>query len=692
MTIIPKHITISEVLELIGYTAGDRITIGSSTSPDDYRERVIDVADVQAEIGRLAGRNTWFSLNPPSRPVGSLSRGTSAEFTALNGLYADLDVKPGGCRDYEVAQRIIDDLSEILCTRPVVITSTGHGLQPIWALEDCDDIEVGIPLLRRFGRMVSIVAESRKAKVDSVFDVARMLRCAGTVNVKAEPVTIATAVAGGGAPLTVEQVDDRLLEMGIYQLTDDADTGVESEPVLPSGDWVYAASPCGLAVTLANEWPNDIIDGGRHPVMYSRMHRVNALWRNGCLDEHTHRKLIEVVEQAHTAACARPGDPRPVGRYEFRDGWKKSRERVERKTDQQIQTELVGNGKPHIHLDQMAGQGMGDDFFNLGEDGEPREAPAPWLTVDGAAFILDQPKNVPAIWGTGGDVLWPEGEGLMILGGQGLGKTTLAGQLVRGLLGLDSEVLGYPVNGSGETVLYLAMDRPRQIARSLARQFTEAEREMLKTRLLIRPGPPHADLAKDPHLLAKMVTELGASFVFVDSLKDAAVGLSDDEVGASYNRARQHVLHAGRQICDLHHVVKRGDGSIADAYGSTWLTSGCGSVITLTGDPGDPVVGFRHAKPSVNEVGPYRLAHNPIAGRLSIVAKADLLTLASSSPDGVTKQEAARAMNDTDDPTAGEVLQAARDLNKLVSKNVLMRIDGTKGGRGGGTPTRWYPA
>jgi hypothetical protein len=47
--------------------------------------------------------------------------------------------------------------------------------------------------------------------------------------------------------------------------------------------------------------------------------------------------------------------------------------------------------------------------------------------VDGARFILDQPSTIPAVWGEGAQVLWAEGEALMIAGGQGLGKTTLAG-------------------------------------------------------------------------------------------------------------------------------------------------------------------------------------------------------------------------------------------------------------------------
>jgi hypothetical protein len=87
-----------------------------------------------------------------------------------------------------------------------------------------------------------------------------------------------------------------------------------------------------------------------------------------------------------------------------------------------------------------------------------------------------------------------------------------------------------------------------------------------------------------------------------------------DEVGAGYNRARQALVADGRQVCDLRHIVKRGPNgqapsTVADIYGSTWLTSGAGSVV-LTGEPGDPIINFRHVEQPANEVGPWRLPHH----------------------------------------------------------------------------------
>jgi hypothetical protein len=329
---------------------------------------------------------------------------------------------------------------------------------------------------------------------------------------------------------------------------------------------------------------------------------------------------------------------------------------------------------------------LGDERYE-NQKASPASEPVPrnWGTVDGAAFILDQPKDIPAIWGEGKSILWAEGEGLMIGGGQGLGKTTLAGLLLRGLLGLETHVLGQPVNGSGELILYLAMDRPRQIARSLARQFSEDERDLLAARVLFRPGPPVQDMARHPEMLAQMMDDLGAGTVFVDSVKDAAVGLSDDEVGAGYNRARQHVLNAGRQMCDMHHVTKASADTINDLYGSTWLTSGCGSVILLTGSPGDPIVGLRHVKQPVEEVGPYNLLHDNTAGSIEIDSEVDLVALATASlPDGLTANGAARALllGNEKSLTKGEIAKARRKLDGLVAEGRLMCVEPTGSGRG----------
>lgn len=319
--------------------------------------------------------------------------------------------------------------------------------------------------------------------------------------------------------------------------------------------------------------------------------------------------------------------------------------------------------------------------------------------IDGGTFIFDEPVDVPAIWGQDSRVLWAEGESLMIAGQQGLGKTTLAGMIIRALIGLgDGTVLGLKVTPTDKPILYLAMDRPRQIARSMRRQFNAAEREIVAQKLIVRRGPPPADLAAHPPLLAAMAEHYGAGIVLVDSLKDAALGLSNDEVGAAWNRARQYLLGAGRQLFELHHCVKRGHNGapikdINDVYGSAWLTNGCGSVILLTGEPGDPIIGFRHVKQPAEEVGPWRLAHDQSAGKLTVEHSFDLIELVKAAgADGLTAKGAAMAITQKRDPSNAEVEKARRKLISLEVDKLLVRVSGSKGGADGGSATAWFLA
>lgn len=313
--------------------------------------------------------------------------------------------------------------------------------------------------------------------------------------------------------------------------------------------------------------------------------------------------------------------------------------------------------------------------------------------IDGASFVLDAPDGIPAVWGRGTEVLWAEGEALMICGPSGVGKTTIAGQLVAGRLGLMPTVLGYPVAPGERNVLYLAMDRPRQAARALRRILTPSLRHVLAERLVIWPGPPPHDFAKRTDALLAMCERANADTVIVDSLKDAALGLSDDEVGAGYNRARQRVIRAGIEVIELHHQRKAGanggpPNTIADVYGSVWLPNGAGSVIALHGSPGDPLVQLLHLKQPAEPVGPLQVLHDHHAGLSSVHHHVDLLVLVRRSPAGLTAKAAACAMFDTDKPGQGDVEKARRKLDGLVRSNYLVRKDGQRGG----SPAAYYDA
>lgn len=340
----------------------------------------------------------------------------------------------------------------------------------------------------------------------------------------------------------------------------------------------------------------------------------------------------------------------------------------------------------------------GDDptpaILRLSEVGTGPDADRATATtgLPGGDWVLDAPPGVPAVWGHGGDVLWAEGEPMLLVGPAGAGKTTIAGQILWGRLGLLDRVLGYPIAPTSSRTLYLAMDRPRQIQRALGRLARPHQRDVLNERLVVHRGPPPKDLARHPEVLAYMAAQHGADTVFIDSLKDAAVGLSDDEVGAGLNRAIQTAVAEGIEVASLHHQRKGQNGAkpkqLEDVYGSTWITAGAGSVVLLWGEAGDELVELSHLKPAADKVGPVKVAHNHETGISTLEDTFDLLSYLRRSDGPVTAPSAATAKLNRE-PTENEVRTVRRALDRLTKQGHARKIAAVEGGATGTQPARW---
>ncbi len=346
----------------------------------------------------------------------------------------------------------------------------------------------------------------------------------------------------------------------------------------------------------------------------------------------------------------------------------------------------------------------------LAQPGERSGTPAPKQAegtrqrlVTGGSFVLDQPSEVPALWGSGDRVVWARGESLMIVGPAGVGKTTLAQQVVIARLGLTSSVLDLPVVPTATRVLYLACDRPPQIARSLARMVRPCDRELLDDRLTVWKGPPPQDLARHPDALLGMARSAGADTVIVDSLKDVALNLVTDEGGAGYNNARQTALAAGIDLIELHHQRKAGSGltarptTLSDVYGSVWLTAGAGSVLLVWGEAGDPVVELRHLKQPAEDVGPLQVIHDHAAGTSRVSRGADPFDLLRDRGDvGITAPELAALLFTPEGDrkiTDNERMKALRKLDSLVKQGLAAKEEPVgAGGAGGSQPARFFPS
>ena len=354
-------------------------------------------------------------------------------------------------------------------------------------------------------------------------------------------------------------------------------------------------------------------------------------------------------------------------------------------------------------LQQTGAEGAAPDQIRAALDAELTSAadrgigvPGQRLTrfaVDGWSFVQDLGDQAEPIWGSREQTAWSSGESLMLVGPPGVGKTTIAHQIVLARLGLLSAVLDMPV-AEGERVLYLAMDRPPQIARAFSRRVTVADRRHLAERLVVWTGPLPASLDKEPNLLAELAEAHRADTVVIDSLKDVVGKLTDDEAGLSYNNARQRLLRGGAQLLELHHQrksggdAKRGERPVLDrVYGSAWFTAGAGSVLFLSGAAGDPVVKLHQLKTVTSDVGPLSVVHDHARGTSTVDTFLDPETILKTAPHGMTARQLACRLTGEAEPDRPQVEKARRRLETLVKAGKATKQDGFAGGTGGGQQT-----
>lgn len=310
----------------------------------------------------------------------------------------------------------------------------------------------------------------------------------------------------------------------------------------------------------------------------------------------------------------------------------------------------------------------------------PAERPR---VIQGGAFAFDEPSEVPAVWGSQQAVAWAEGEGLMLVGPDGVGKTAIQQQLLLARLGLQTSLLGFKVTPAERPVLYIAADRPRQAARSLRRMVAEDDRATLDERLIVWKGPLPFDLATAPEELAPFVESHGAGDVFIDALKDIALDLNKDESGGRINRAFQECIANGIELCISHHQRKElqaGKGTVkptrlADVYGSRWLTAGMGSVLLLWGEPGDLVVELSHLKQPAEDIGPFKVRHDHRIGQSTVFHPVDLEKLIADTYGCITVKQAAAAIYDSASPSANQIEKARRRLEALVANGRIYRSE-----------------
>lgn len=336
-----------DYFDLLGLAPDELVGMFWRCSDDDKHTLVTPCSTVEYAVSQISDNyDIYLAPNPTKGPPRKdKGRGKMEDVTRCVAIYADLDIKDGACPDMDAANGLVREIESVIGMPVAATIFSGGGIQPIWTLDDCT-AEQGRKLLKRFGRLVKRIAGDRHMHADSIFDTARVLRVPGTFNHKyGDPVETALII-GSCTPMTPEELDDRLNEVGIWDLGDDDSIGAEVIAYPESSDW--AIETCGYMHTVVEEWKTEEVIA-RHPWLLCQFVRLECARRGmeatgSCFTEADYRRADAVLVNRFQCECARPGDTRTIKRLEVSDIRDEARARASRKTDAQIAKELGDHG------------------------------------------------------------------------------------------------------------------------------------------------------------------------------------------------------------------------------------------------------------------------------------------------------------------------------------------------------------
>lgn len=179
--------------ELFGQMIGDG-TFAYVWSPSHGSTPFSDTQAMSEFVASHAtGRDVYFGLGGTKTPPAKDKRPTNLQVSAIPGFWLDIDIADPAHKKTNLPQSredALDLLSAHLPLVPTILVESGHGLHVYWLFKEPwmfeteDERIQAASLLRRFVLSLKYHAAMRGWTMDSVFDLARVLRAPGTMNCK----------------------------------------------------------------------------------------------------------------------------------------------------------------------------------------------------------------------------------------------------------------------------------------------------------------------------------------------------------------------------------------------------------------------------------------------------------------------------------------------------------------------------
>jgi len=154
-------------------------------------EEVIDAGCAWAQAAVEDRANVYCGIGLSDCDRGAANRVRNEDCAGLVGLVADVDFRaPDKSKPYPSDASVAWELLLETGLHPTIILNSGHGLQAWWLFKEAwtfdspEERQKAILLSRSWGLTIQELANRKGAYVDSVHDVARVMRVAGTTNFK----------------------------------------------------------------------------------------------------------------------------------------------------------------------------------------------------------------------------------------------------------------------------------------------------------------------------------------------------------------------------------------------------------------------------------------------------------------------------------------------------------------------------